>query len=315
MQRWPGLRCFSSVVGISVKVFVLLGLLGVVVGPATASSPKARTPADYFGVWQHTRDKARLVRLEETKCAWLANEELVACPARYEQKKVVFNLFGQVQEWSLSLKDEQLEIGFEGNKDRYQKMKTVPKAFDPQPIEVPRGRRVTKSQVAEVQRELTERESRDQAARNGTASDSQIKKIDHENTTYLRETVKKFGWIDVKRFGIPAANAAWTLVVHSGDLPLMRGALPYLERDRKKNREAGAQNYASLFDRVQIQLGEKQRYGTQIVQDENGSFVVFPLEKPKLVDRLRKKIGLTELELELAKQEKWTGSKVTIQDF
>ena len=105
-------------------------------------------------------------------------------------------------------------------------------------------------------------------------------KVDAENTRYVKSLVATLGWIDAERFGREAANAAFLIVQHSGDLRLMMAALPEIKKDLKAKR-VDPQDYALLFDRIQTSVGEKQRYGTQLGQNEKGELIVFPLEDRK----------------------------------
>ena len=68
--------------------------------------------------------------------------------------------------------------------------------------------------------------------------------------------------------------------------------------------------YAFAFDRLQILLGKKQKYGTQYGY-LNGKKVLFPLENEQKVELFRKEMGLKSLykKLEL---EKKGGNKINI---
>ena len=47
-----------------------------------------------------------------------------------------------------------------------------------------------------------------------------------DNHRYLEELTQRVGWIDIPRFGKSAASGAILLAKHSGDLLLMKAALP-----------------------------------------------------------------------------------------
>ena len=115
-----------------------------------------------------------------------------------------------------------------------------------------------------------------------------------ENTRYIRALVLNVGWIDAGRFSFDAANAAFLLVQHSGDIPLMLGALPWIEADAEHGR-TDWEPYALLFDRLQLTLGKRQRYGTQLRRDESGRFEVLPVEDERRLDEIRSKAGLMPL--------------------
>jgi hypothetical protein len=111
---------------------------------------------------------------------------------------------------------------------------------------------------------------------------------------YLRGLMLQVGWIDAERFGYPTANAAFFFIQHSWDVPLMMAALPWIEKDVEAGRTEG-EDYALLFDRLQLAIGEKQRYGTQVGIDSSNAAFVFPLEEPERVDDHRKTLGLMPL--------------------
>ena len=75
--------------------------------------------------------------------------------------------------------------------------------------------------------------------------------------------VNHYGWIDIPRFGKPAAAAAILIVKHADDVPLMQAALPIVERDAREN-GGGKELVSILVDEVLITTGHKQKYGTQI---------------------------------------------------
>ena len=66
------------------------------------------------------------------------------------------------------------------------------------------------------------------------------------------------------------------------------------EKDVKAKRLDGGA-YALLYDRLQLMLGEKQRYGSQIGAGPDGLTVMLPLEDKSKVDQLRKEMGLEPL--------------------
>jgi hypothetical protein len=115
-----------------------------------------------------------------------------------------------------------------------------------------------------------------------------------QTVAYLKALVSEVGWIDVERFGYAASNAAFSIAHHSSDLPLMMAALPGVEKDAFAGRTE-REDYALLFDRVQLALGRKQRYGTQIGFDVANHALVLPLEDPARVDALRRSMDMMPL--------------------
>lgn len=114
------------------------------------------------------------------------------------------------------------------------------------------------------------------------------------NTEYIRKLLAEVGWIDVGRFGYSTSKAAFLLVQHSWEAPLMSAVLPHLKQDVDAGR-IEADTYALLFDRLQLSLGRRQRYGSQVANDETGALVVLPVEDPSKVDSLRAGLGMIPL--------------------
>lgn len=124
--------------------------------------------------------------------------------------------------------------------------------------------------------------------------DLELAEITTDNTQYIRQLLPKVGWIDVRRFGYSTSKAAFLLVQHSWDGPLMAAVLPALQEDVEAGRmEADA--YALLFDRLQLAMGRRQRYGSQVANDSTGALVVLPVESPEKVDVLRASLGMKSL--------------------
>ncbi len=88
-------------------------------------------------------------------------------------------------------------------------------------------------------------------------------RVTGENAAYLRALVLEVGWIDVQRFGYPTAVAAFLLVQHSLDLPLMLAAIPEVEKSTG-SQGLGGDAYPLLVDRARLLQGERQLYGTQL---------------------------------------------------
>jgi len=180
---------------------------------------------------------------------------------------------------------------FDRAKDRGVKVR---KKEPPRPLALGPATEVAPEVAAAIRAELNRRRRHDQAVRTDPDRRAEMKKVDADNTAYLKDVVMCHGWIDVKRFGRDAADAAFLIVQHSGDFPLMLAALPKVENDVKAGR-LNSQNFALLYDRLHFMLGGKQRYGTQVVRNAAGKWVVSRLEDPDRVDERRREIGLSPL--------------------
>lgn len=140
-----------------------------------------------------------------------------------------------------------------------------------------------------------------------TRSAAHTKKIDEASKTYLKATLVDYDWIDRKRFGKIVSDQAWLIAQHAdNDLEFQRLALsrmePYL-----KNRRVSRSNYAYLWDRVAVNSGQEQRYGTQ--PDwicVNGKMKLRKMEAPETVNKRRKKMGLGSVEAGLEQMNRQT---------
>jgi len=201
---------------------------------------------------------------------------------------------------------------------RLERVPTPPAELILEPLRLPRAEPVSAEEVAQIQRQLGERLRADEEAQQSLFGG--IERIDPEawrrpapppeaswsqdnlrwiettsrNTEYLKKLVTSIGWIDVSRFGYATAKAAILIVQHSRDLPLMLAALPESQRDADAGRIEG-EGYALLYDRLQLSLGRRQRFGTQIGRDEGGAPVVLPIEETAGLDDLRNHMGLAPL--------------------
>jgi hypothetical protein len=120
----------------------------------------------------------------------------------------------------------------------------------------------------------------------------EMRTIDGENITWLKEIVEKRGWPGKMLVGSDGAHAAWLLVQHC-DLMYQKKCLPLLEAAAKA-KEADFADLAYLTDRVRIGEGKKQLYGTQL-REVDGKFIPEPLEDEGNVDKRRKEVGLPPL--------------------
>jgi hypothetical protein len=203
--------------------------------------------------------------------------------------------------WVILVKPAQREAAEAVRKQWFQSLREKAEMSGPvrRPRAVPlvlgEAKPVPEEVLASVKGELQKRRKLDQVVRKDPSRHGEMKQVDTDNTTWLKKVVVDHGWIDSRRFGTKAADTAFLLVQHSGDLPLMLAALPEIEKDVRAGR-LSAENFAFLFDRVQIMQGGQQRYGTQVIKEgEKGDWVVGRLEDPDRVDERRKEIGLGPL--------------------
>ncbi len=130
--------------------------------------------------------------------------------------------------------------------------------------------------------------ARDQAMR---ASGKWDTSVDERNAKAMKSIVDDFGWPGNDMIGAEGAEGAWLLVQHADqDKKFQRRMLPIL---RKKAREGTVSplHYAYLLDRVNVNSGKRQRYGTQFGM-RRGKFGPRPIGDRKTLDARRKSVGL-----------------------
>jgi len=122
-----------------------------------------------------------------------------------------------------------------------------------------------------------------------------MKLIDNESAIIVSKIIDKYGWLGNDKIGTEANQTLFLGIQHIDDTIVQNKYLPVL-KEAVKNGDAEPWHFAFLTDRILMNQGEKQIYGTQTIisKDPKLSYVV-PLQNPEKVDELRKEIGLDPL--------------------
>ncbi len=114
------------------------------------------------------------------------------------------------------------------------------------------------------------------------------------NLVQVKGIIEKYGWLGYKEIGSQANTAIFTVIQHSDQatqekyLPLMREAV--------RNGKAKASALALLEDRVALQQGRMQNYGSQLLWSaKKNNYFILPLDDPDNVDKRRAAVGLQPL--------------------
>jgi hypothetical protein len=130
--------------------------------------------------------------------------------------------------------------------------------------------------------------------------------VDGEARQALTDILERYDWIDAERFGSKVSQHAWLLVQHADDdvafqADVLSRMEPYLESGDIK-----PANYAYLYDRVAINRGTPQRYGTQPVWEcEDGKLSLQPIEDALNVDERREALGMGTAEDQRREMQSW----------
>jgi hypothetical protein len=280
------------------------------------------TLAPLQGYWQDKADPDYLLAVEGTRI-------IVAFGAQVREVVSILGSDGQDarichsgREAQTALRYQEGELifrdPFREQAHRLTRLTHKPAGLCLSPIHLPGARPLSASRIEQIQRELYERSLKEQSLLRPSnppqqgnppwlqtqstvlpmpgMQDAGFKLADQvmKNTEYVRGVLMEVGWIDVERFGHGASNAAFLIVQHSWDVPLMLAVLPRLKKDVDAGL-MGSDAYALLYDRLQLALGLPQRYGTQIGRDTHGYAIVLPVEAPARVEELRRQRGLIPL--------------------
>ncbi|MGY1706573.1 DUF6624 domain-containing protein [Geodermatophilus sp. SYSU D00697] len=99
-------------------------------------------------------------------------------------------------------------------------------------------------------------------------------------------------WPTASRVGEPAAHAAWLIAQHADThVHLQRLAVRLLRRAVEVG-EASRRDLAFLEDRLAVNEGRLQVYGTQIADVVDGEPVPWPCVEPERLDERRAQVGI-----------------------
>jgi hypothetical protein len=112
----------------------------------------------------------------------------------------------------------------------------------------------------------------------------------------LEKIFDEFGYPGYDLVGKEGSNNFWLMVQHSDkDIDFQSRVLEKLKTEVDNNNADGS-NYGLLTDRVKINKGEKQIYGTQVTYNVQGQAYPKPLVDSVNVNKRRAEVGLDPLE-------------------
>lgn len=146
----------------------------------------------------------------------------------------------------------------------------------------------------QLREQLLEMMRIDQQARDGDWSPPMIEKmlaVDAANLPKIKKIVADHGGLPgARQVGVDGVSAAWLLVQHADRDPafqqqVLDRIMPLVESGEVSSREI-----ALLTDRVLVNAGAPQRYGSQLAAI-NGKWEPKPMEAPEQVDQRRARLG------------------------
>ena len=156
----------------------------------------------------------------------------------------------------------------------------------------------------ELRRELLTRRDEDQRIRTQVSpargqhavtlsadAAAEWQRIDDDNTRWLGDLLDARGWPGRTLVGEDGALAAWLLAQHADRDPGRQRAFLNALRAAVDQGEASAAHLAYLEDRVRVNAGQPQLYGTQFTMTD-GELGPRPIEDPQRLDERRAAAGL-----------------------
>ncbi|MBP6859906.1 MAG: hypothetical protein KBC69_04820 [Candidatus Magasanikbacteria bacterium] len=116
--------------------------------------------------------------------------------------------------------------------------------------------------------------------------------LDKQNTERVKKIISQYGWPGKSIVGEEAANGIWLLVQHADhDIEFQKTALKFLQ-EAVISGEAEKNNEAYLIDRVKVNSGQPQIFGTQFYEDKKKQFGPWPIEDFENIEKRRMQFGL-----------------------
>ncbi|MCO8276809.1 hypothetical protein M1L60_40140 [Actinoplanes sp. TRM 88003] len=154
--------------------------------------------------------------------------------------------------------------------------------------------------------ELIDMTDEDRRLQSGALGDDLAAQLAHRRVTVrngdrLAEILDEQGWPTAELVGPEAARRAWLVAQHADrQLPLQRRALVLLTEAVQAGQAEPAQ-LAMLHDRLLVNEGRPQIYGTQIAAVVEGRPVPWPCEDPEGMDQRRAEAGLDPFAVHVTK--------------
>lgn len=131
---------------------------------------------------------------------------------------------------------------------------------------------------------------RDQDAR---TDNLKIQEIDESNLTVVEQIIEKCGLPTQESAGELGYSAIWLVIQHASAAKRKQYFPMLLEAS--ENGLLENQDIALMQDRMLMDNGQPQLYGSQVFMNEDGTYELYDLQEPEKVDARRKEMGMGPL--------------------
>jgi len=120
-----------------------------------------------------------------------------------------------------------------------------------------------------VQKRLLELRELDQNYRTGSGGDMTVTTIDSMNQIVLDSLINIYGWLGYNEVGTSGENGSFLIIQHSDrNVEFQEKCLALLQTELY-NSNINPQYFAMLYDRIKVNKGEPQLFGSQVEIDES----------------------------------------------
>lgn len=124
----------------------------------------------------------------------------------------------------------------------------------------------------------------------------EMQRVDKINQEQICKILDSRGLVGKDKVG-NAVGVFWTIIQHS-DLATQKKYLPLFHEGAQKG-DITKEGVAMLEDRINMNEGKPQRYGSQLIENELGKLVVYQLLDAEKVDDWRSEMGMEPLDVYL----------------
>jgi hypothetical protein len=126
---------------------------------------------------------------------------------------------------------------------------------------------------------------------------TRISEVDSLNYLIITDLFNRYGYLGYNKVGVISSHYFWLLVQHSDKHPdFQERVLDSMKIEASKG-NSSMKDYAYLLDRVKVNTGRLQIYGTQMQYDSiNSTYETKPVEEPANLNMRRQEVGLSTIE-------------------
>jgi uncharacterized protein YqgV (UPF0045/DUF77 family) len=123
-------------------------------------------------------------------------------------------------------------------------------------------------------------------------------KIDHQNQEQVISIIEKCGFPSSQNVGLSGINTIFLVIQHAS-MKLREKYFPLIKQSADRG-ELSWSSVALMEDRMLMDKGQKQKYGSQVTKKGNGTWMVHPIDDLVNVNKRRAQVGLGPIDEYLA---------------